>query len=66
MTMNWDNQRFKDLLDNNEMAITSMKVLQSYVSSLSKSHQALRFQYMYLIHPQEIKGSLAAIRLMCT
>ena len=42
-TMNWDNPRSKDLLDDNEMPFTSMKVLQSYVSSLSKSHQALRF-----------------------
>lgn len=37
--MKWDSQKSKDLLDNDEIAITSMKVLQSYVLALSKFTQ---------------------------
>lgn len=39
--MDWDSQKSKDLLDNDEIAITSMKVLQSYVFALSKLPQTL-------------------------
>lgn len=39
MNTNWDIQKSKDLLENNETAIMAMKVLQSYISSLSKLSQ---------------------------
>ena len=39
--MNWDSQKSKDLLDNDEIAIMSMKVLQSYVWALSRFPQTL-------------------------
>ncbi|KAJ6004673.1 hypothetical protein N7540_013042 [Penicillium herquei] len=34
--MNWDIQKSKELLDNDEVAVTSMKTLQSYVSWLRR------------------------------
>lgn len=37
--MNWDSQGAKDLVDNDEITVISMKVLQSYALNLSKSSQ---------------------------
>ena len=49
--MNWDSQKSKELLDNDEMLIMSMKVLQSYVRALSKFPQPVFSDATYLTSP---------------
>lgn len=66
LTMNWESQKSKDLLDNDEIAITSMKVLQSYVLALSKFPQTLMISdAKFLTSAQGIISLLAAKPLKC-
>ena len=50
--MNWDSQKAKDLVDNDEMAVMSMKILQSYVLNLSKSSQ---FPFLFEVSHQSVE-----------
>lgn len=58
--MNWESQKSKDLLNNDEIAIMSMKVLQFYVLALSKFSQNLISDAKYFISAQGIITLLAA------
>lgn len=58
--MNWDSQKSKELLDNDEIAIMSMKVLQSYVLALSELPQTLVSDAKCLTSAQRIISLLAA------
>jgi hypothetical protein len=36
LSLNWDNQKSKDMVDNNSNIVESMKALQAYIFELSK------------------------------